>query len=164
MFARGALYWLVNETDRNLYALNLATETASSLQLPAEIDYPFRTVTVGEVGSCLSLFLLYKYPYRVDVWVMKEQGKEESWSRAYNINLRFVHGEIDCVLLLRCSSRSDGGRILFLFEGRELMWLDLLSYRVGYLEISNVDYEHGYTLDAFYCLDTLLKICPTSEV
>ncbi|XP_074271805.1 F-box protein CPR1-like [Silene latifolia] len=93
------LHFIVVDTMSNcklkfkVKCFNLQTETFSIFDLP-KLDDMFRKVrcVIGELGGCFSVLVNYENVnrgmgvlVRVDLWVMKEYGNQESWFRLFSI-------------------------------------------------------------------------------
>ncbi|PIN12079.1 hypothetical protein CDL12_15316 [Handroanthus impetiginosus] len=83
VFVKGAIHWKVHYDDDTknwvVIAQNVTTETCSNLQLPMSANDDDAHVMLGVCGGCLSAS--YSYRNYMDIWVMKEYGVKESWSK-----------------------------------------------------------------------------------
>nr|XP_016505835.1 PREDICTED: F-box/kelch-repeat protein At3g23880-like [Nicotiana tabacum] len=143
MFVNGKLYWTNNSTTRRLrcynswgiVSINLADEKWEKVEKPCygEGDFGF-TLCLGVLGSDLSLFC-NNWSGRVDLWVMKDDGVKESWTRIVNIKRPdnyIVH------LFFPFFCKSNEGEILFDCGSFFLIYNpkdDLIKYR----EVTNCD-------------------------
>ncbi|PIN12080.1 hypothetical protein CDL12_15317 [Handroanthus impetiginosus] len=94
VFVNGAIHWRVNYDDntRNwvVIAQNIMTETCSNLELPMPVnDDDDPDVMLGICGGCLvmlgvcggCLCAYYDHSRFMDIWMMKEYGMKDSWSK-----------------------------------------------------------------------------------
>ncbi|XP_017233353.1 F-box/kelch-repeat protein At3g23880, partial [Daucus carota subsp. sativus] len=82
-FAFGALHWLVNQGDRRkdiIVALDMNTETHREVLQP-DFGEDVYDLTLGTLGNSLSVVCQYKSG--ADIWVMKEHGVAESWTKLF---------------------------------------------------------------------------------
>ncbi|KNA08030.1 hypothetical protein SOVF_166390 [Spinacia oleracea] len=122
---------------------NLRTESFSLIECPKD-DNILRSdlmLFLSELGGCLSLLVnihtrdlanmspmilnVEQYVDRVDLWVMKEYGKKESWVRLFSIRdpERFeAHLEIKPVVYSK-----DGRKVLLEIDGVRCGWYDYSS-------------------------------------
>lgn len=91
IFAGGALNWLVEPSDcrsTDFYSignLDLATDAYHIMPVPVSPDSETEFhLTLGVLGDCLCL-LQNKCDLLDDVWVMKEYGVTESWTKILSI-------------------------------------------------------------------------------
>ncbi|CAN1123662.1 F-box protein CPR1 [Linum perenne] len=162
VFACGALHWIDYAMDASVCAFDLGSETVSELSLP---DFDARNLDARELGVvdlCLCFGLMDECSDQVDVWMMKEYGNKGSWFRIYKIDLSFIKYK-DCSVELVCFPRkSNEGQFLFLLNKRKLVWFDPESNRAAEedMKVSDIADDHYAGLDAFYWLDSLVKIYP----
>ncbi|XP_019260087.1 PREDICTED: F-box/kelch-repeat protein At3g23880-like [Nicotiana attenuata] len=88
-FANGKLYWAlsanVDTFDMcNIISLDLAYETWRRLELPSygDSNYP---LTLGVVGSDLSVLCPCRQVTNSDVWILKDCGVKVSWTKIFTI-------------------------------------------------------------------------------
>ncbi|PHT33923.1 hypothetical protein CQW23_25723 [Capsicum baccatum] len=91
-FVNGKLYWALSSDVNtfnmcNIISLDLADETWRMLELPAsygEASYP---LTLGVMGSHLSVLCLncHEQTYS-DVWIMKDCGVKLSWTKIFTVD------------------------------------------------------------------------------
>ncbi|KAH7867120.1 hypothetical protein Vadar_029040 [Vaccinium darrowii] len=80
VFANGALHWNARETDGNIVSLDLAKETYGEVSKPnKDRAHGHLYETLCDFHGCLGV--LYDYRAYADVWVMKEYGTRESWTK-----------------------------------------------------------------------------------
>ncbi|KAH6804189.1 hypothetical protein C2S51_032436 [Perilla frutescens var. frutescens] len=85
-FLNGAIHWSVCDFDRAdnwvIVSHDLSTDTFTQLPVPM-FDYNDARVEVHIVGGCLAVHC--EHNVHMDVWVMKEYGKRESWTKVVRI-------------------------------------------------------------------------------
>ncbi|KAL3506684.1 hypothetical protein ACH5RR_032066 [Cinchona calisaya] len=88
VFVNGAIHWLVVSRDGSSFSwgvvsLNLATENYGEIIQPNYGKGNF-DLSLGVLEGCLCVFCNH-YEIQLDVWVMKEYGVKESWTKLVNI-------------------------------------------------------------------------------
>ncbi|GJV98044.1 F-box associated domain containing protein [Tanacetum coccineum] len=78
MFFNGALHWI---TGRTIVSLDLATETFGEILQPVRDIY----LTLCTFGESLSVVCNLFRESRLDVWVMKVYGVQDSWTKLVSI-------------------------------------------------------------------------------
>ncbi|CAN1123670.1 F-box protein CPR1 [Linum perenne] len=149
VLACGALHWV--GLGHVLYAVDLGSETVRKLPWPPGFDCRYGLHSFGVIFGCLCIICVQNGE-RVQLLMMKEYGNRDTWNRICNTGFGRVIRSISLV------GSSSSSRILFLLNGKELLWFHPEEKAVEV--ISNVAREDGFILNAFYCLDTLVKICP----
>ncbi|XP_028792393.1 F-box/kelch-repeat protein At3g23880-like [Neltuma alba] len=89
-FVSGTLNWVADSRSRSsLVVISLDLEKESYVELP-QPDHGdgMLTLTLGVLGDCLAI--LYNYGTRSDVWIMKDFGVKESWTKLFNIPSRKI--------------------------------------------------------------------------
>jgi len=93
-FVSGAINWLVfnsNSTSFSIVSLDLGTESYQEILKP---DYGQQGVKMGNIlilgvlSDCLSLIS------RRDIWLMKEYGNRNTWTKFATIHGSYLYGEI----------------------------------------------------------------------
>ncbi|WMV46688.1 hypothetical protein MTR67_040073 [Solanum verrucosum] len=91
-FVKGKLHWptatvdhlIINYKDWNIISFDLANEKWGEVEHPCYREGDIALI-LGVLGSDLSVFCDYSSSH-VDVWVMKEYGVKESWTKMFTIN------------------------------------------------------------------------------
>ncbi|KAI8566689.1 hypothetical protein RHMOL_Rhmol02G0061700 [Rhododendron molle] len=79
-FASGALHWIASSGSRRfIFSLDLARETYGEVSQPEYVGSR-RYLTMDVLGGCLCMVCHYD-GFGVDLWVMKEYGIRESWTK-----------------------------------------------------------------------------------
>ncbi|CAN1844464.1 F-box protein CPR1 [Linum perenne] len=145
----GALHWIGR--DGALYAIDLATETARRL---AWAGFNGQS-SVGVLFGCLCILCIKNWR-RVELLMMSDYGNRNTWYRICNTDFGRVIHSVSLV------GSSWNGRLLFLLNGTELLWFHPFPEEAedAGVEVINVDREDGFISDAFFCVDSLVKIFP----
>ncbi|CAN1123668.1 F-box protein CPR1 [Linum perenne] len=158
VLARGALHWV--SRGNVLYAVDLGSETVRKLPGAPGFDCRYGLHSFGVIFGCLCIICVQNGE-RVQLLRMKEYGNRDTWYRICNTDFGRVIRSISLV------GSSSSGRILFLLNGTELLWFHPIPEEADpeeaedeAMEVINVDREDGFISDAFFCLDSLVKIFP----
>ncbi|XP_047324151.1 F-box/kelch-repeat protein At3g23880-like [Impatiens glandulifera] len=82
-FVSGSLNWAVS--GGTILSLDLSKETCSETELPFYLE---EEMVCGNLGNLSGSLCQLSYVYgmmKIDLWVMKQFGKVESWSKMYSI-------------------------------------------------------------------------------
>ncbi|KAL0393501.1 UNVERIFIED_CONTAM: hypothetical protein Slati_4316300 [Sesamum latifolium] len=85
----GVLYWL-DQSSKDIVFFDFERESFGEIALPSEYGddqlSKIEFMSIGVLGGCLSLsFNVHDAPH-VDIWVMKNLGNQESWSKKYIVD------------------------------------------------------------------------------
>uniref|UniRef100_A0A2N9IDC3 F-box domain-containing protein n=1 Tax=Fagus sylvatica TaxID=28930 RepID=A0A2N9IDC3_FAGSY len=123
--ASGALHWLVNpkvKSDRTnlILAFDLAVEEYRLVPQPDFYDKN-SSMDVGVLGGCLTI--LYNHNrHRLDVWVMKEYGVKESWTKLYSVQpFEYMFP----VAYSKCGEEVLLEKVMLEKNSKRLVWYDL---------------------------------------
>ncbi|KAL7081115.1 hypothetical protein ACP275_14G019300 [Erythranthe tilingii] len=96
-FVAGRLHWLCRMDGFEIICLNLTEEKYKIVGVPQSFtnNAKFKVVNLEELGGYLSLTYISDRA-DVDVWVMTEYGKRESWSKVWTLS-NFVSAPADRV-------------------------------------------------------------------
>ncbi|XP_058774293.1 F-box/kelch-repeat protein At3g23880-like [Vicia villosa] len=87
IFVNDSVNWLTRESDSRaqyIVSLDLEKETSQKLSLPdVHFTTSYTSTTLGTLRGCLSL-LSRKVKFS-DVWIMKEYGNENSWTKLLTV-------------------------------------------------------------------------------
>lgn len=130
-----SLHWLVGRhrivlNPNLIVGFNLEVEEFREVRAPELIGENL-SINLGVVGDWLSLTANYER-MRLDVWVMKEYGEEESWSRLIVIKPNEL-APLKCMRTLAFSKKGDE-LLLRLVDG-SLIWYNLKEKSVKRVEI-----------------------------
>ncbi|CAK7340339.1 unnamed protein product [Dovyalis caffra] len=147
----GALHWIVSRFD-NLTGTQVIVGFDLGVDEFREVPPPdygdnVTSLDVGVLGGCLCAFAKFE-GVGVDVWVMKEYGVKESWSKVF-----LISSSILCYNSVRPLGYSnEGGMVLLELDRERLLWYEIEKKRV-------VDFvTEGWKLDDFdaiLCLNSL---------
>ncbi|KAF2312444.1 hypothetical protein GH714_034694 [Hevea brasiliensis] len=124
VFAGGALHWIMGRYDdlrsRNLIVgYDLGTDEFRELPQPEHVNETFR-MHIGLLGTCLCM-LAYHSEVGTYVWMMKEYGVRQSWTKLFSIPDNLLHYK--SIRPLGFSKK--GSEILLELNGKRLVWYDL---------------------------------------
>lgn len=126
-----ALHWFVcqnpstryshSHTPRFVASFDLTNEDYQLMPLP---EFPEKNffMHLVELGGCLCIICCYN-PVRNDVWVMKDYGKKESWSKLFSIAPPQAIRSFKPMIPLGYSK--SGYEVLLVEDDTELDWYDL---------------------------------------
>ncbi|XP_059645948.1 F-box protein CPR1-like [Cornus florida] len=135
----GALHWVVSrkpesDTANLIAAFDLGVEEYRLVPQPDYLDKDFH-MNVGVLGGCLYVMCNY-VGERVDIWVMKEYGVKESWTKLFSVEQPSVVNLFDFVKPLAFSM--NGEEILLDQDGVRLLWFDLKRKTLKNVRIQGV--------------------------
>ncbi|WMV48254.1 hypothetical protein MTR67_041639 [Solanum verrucosum] len=116
-FVHGKLHWVCDRyRDPNIISIDLADEKWGEMDQPCD-DVGEIALRVGVLGSDLSV-LCNCNMLLVDVWVMKEYGVKESWTKMFTIKYTLRSGYLG----QRCLHMSNEGEILVVIKGEFMIY------------------------------------------
>ncbi|KAK8630317.1 hypothetical protein V6N13_079115 [Hibiscus sabdariffa] len=129
VLANNALHWVVSKKPKSdtrsfVVAFDIGTEEYRVVELPDCLDQGFR-MNVKSLDGSLCLIANYCEVHVVDIWMMKEYGVKESWTKWVSFNRS---KPFDFVLPLAFSK--NGGQMLLNIDNDVIVWYDLRSKRV----------------------------------
>ncbi|XP_074273797.1 F-box protein CPR1-like isoform X2 [Silene latifolia] len=145
---------------------NLRTEIFSIFDLP-EFDKRFSGTqyVIKELGGCFSVLLNYHNPIlemeaswglvRVDLWVMKEHGNEESWFRLFSIRDPASLEVLTCMKPVVYSK--DKERVLLELDGPCFGWYSWASNRFERITVHGLP-SHYPLCETGTFLDSLVSL------
>ncbi|AES69468.1 F-box/kelch-repeat protein At3g23880 [Medicago truncatula] len=126
VFVSGTINWLSYDISSRLLnaivSLDLENESYQNLLLP---DTDKQRESLGKLRDCLCLFTSSSSDMLVEVWIMKEYGNKEPWTKLYNIpymgdQVLYPYSKSCCYAI------SDDDQVLMDFE--EFLTLKLFVY------------------------------------
>lgn len=156
VYARGALHWVLTRKDQLpeenvIVALDLGSENYREVQQP-EYEHERFQLDVGVLGGCLCAIANY-HDVRVDVWLMKEYGVNESWSRLFSIAKEEIIGSLRFVKPLAYSRNGD--QVLLEHDNIDLFWYDVKKEKkVDDVRVPGVHFSH----ETEVCLQSLVSL------
>ncbi|WCJ28138.1 F-box protein CPR1 [Euphorbia peplus] len=126
VFAGGALHWLVSRTPESneanvIVGLDLEGEDYKEVEQP-EIPGKNFNMEIGVLESRLCFIANFQCK-NVDLWVMKEYGVKESWTKLFSIVQQEGAGIIRSLKPLAYSK--SGNEVLIEHDNVNLFWYDL---------------------------------------
>jgi len=135
-----------------IVAFNLTLEVFNEVPFPDEIGGEEVTnsasfgIDVAVLGGCLCLIV--NHHTKIDVWVMKEYGCRDSWFKVFTLMGSCFSLPLKSLSPLGYSS--DSKKVLLEVNHKKLVWYDLKSEKVSYVEgIPNFD-------EAMICVGSLV--------
>lgn len=126
VLANGVLHWVlpprIEMDGRNMIVgFDLGTEEFLEVQQPETNDQNF-LLDLGVLEGCLCMICNYNQ-VNVDVWIMKEYGSKESWTRLLSIKKAIP---VNLVKFMRPLAYSkDRFKVLLDMDSQKLVWYDL---------------------------------------
>ncbi|KAL9416513.1 hypothetical protein AB3S75_039666 [Citrus x aurantiifolia] len=156
VFIAGALHWLaargsVRTGQNMILAFDLKSEKFYEVQQPHGMKGGFCS-QVGVLRGCLWINSYYHDEPRCDIWVMKEYGSQQSWSKLCSFS-KMLHET--CYYTEAFAFSKDGDKALIYQHSRCLHWYNLKDHKQDVIEIRN---ENQSLWDAFICMGSLASI------
>ncbi|KAJ4834638.1 hypothetical protein Tsubulata_020206 [Turnera subulata] len=147
LFHNGALYWVGKADQRamKIIAFNLERDArCDKFGLPCQQNYGGRWETLGVLDGCLTATSYYYHGKEWEIWVMKEYGVQDSWTKLLRCEtLKF--SEISSPGSLRPLAYSKKGNKVLLERElspsrhpTQLFWYDLKRKTVAKIKIPGV--------------------------
>ncbi|KAF7113722.1 hypothetical protein RHSIM_RhsimUnG0110700 [Rhododendron simsii] len=174
VFVGGALHWVVslNPSDTanaNLVAaFDLTAEdylnpnanlvaafdlTAEDYQLVPQPEFSDKNfhINIAELGGCLCILCNYR-EVRVDVWVMKDYGYKESWSKLFCVVEPEVIRSLEFLIPLGYSR--SGCEVLLVKDNKKRFWYDLEHEQIRKIKTRGLHYK----FESFLCVESLVPL------
>ncbi|GLU15700.1 hypothetical protein SLE2022_321700 [Rubroshorea leprosula] len=154
VFASGSLHWVVSykdePSDENvIVALDVGLEEYREVPQPEYTDNKKFRLDVGVLGGCLCL--MANYLSHVDLWVMREYGVKESWSKLLSLACDDVVGSLRSMKPLAYSRSGD--QVLLEQDNTNLVWYDLKMKKAKNVSASGMPYFYKSEI----CLQSLVS-------
>ncbi|KAK8615162.1 hypothetical protein V6N13_068943 [Hibiscus sabdariffa] len=144
VLANNALHWEAStksepdpenfDADFDLIAaFDLGTEEYRVIELPDCLCERL-TTNINVMGGCLCLIASYREVGVADIWVMKEYGVKESWTKFISVETQCFEDRPDVLPLVYSKN---GDKVLLLVGGM-LFFYDLRSKKADKVEIEDV--------------------------
>uniref|UniRef100_A0A5B7BYK1 F-box domain-containing protein n=1 Tax=Davidia involucrata TaxID=16924 RepID=A0A5B7BYK1_DAVIN len=130
VFLNGALHWFSELPANLIVSFDIANEVFGVIPGPG-IDVGQGSYALGVLSGCFSI-TDSSFRDRVEIWVMKEYGVEESWVKCFAINFDQVGWNIRYIRIL-CSQKN--GEILMLYNNQLLLSYNPQTMRLGKVSI-----------------------------
>ncbi|KAH7862316.1 hypothetical protein Vadar_002898 [Vaccinium darrowii] len=140
-YLTGAIHWLNSYSNSDyLILFNFDNEKFQSFPTPPppyNIDFDTsRKVSLGVLGERLCI-CNSQFEY-LDVWVMKDYGIQESWSKEYRICTLTFHGRWLHGLYEPISHLSNGAILLFHRLGNAVVYYDPKTHEFYFLKLRGI--------------------------
>ncbi|OVA01230.1 F-box domain [Macleaya cordata] len=144
VLVNGALHWIASfwmcskgsiALEVVLVSFDIGNETFKEVPFPEQLNDKKFHKTVGELGGCLCLLSHVYEVVFVDVWVMKDYGVKESWTKLFTIVQSSVTRPSACLRLLQTFENGD---ILLKRCSKTLISYDLKHERGRVLKIPGI--------------------------
>ncbi|CAL1352364.1 unnamed protein product [Linum trigynum] len=123
VFVGGAIHWVVHTPDVSnlIVGFDLGRNECKEIPQPEYRNEKSLLLRIGELEKCLCIFANYRGRV-LDVWIMKEYGVEESWSKMLSV----PHPGLCYDIRIRSLGYSmTGQELLLLLDSQRLVWYDL---------------------------------------
>ncbi|PIA45898.1 hypothetical protein AQUCO_01600268v1 [Aquilegia coerulea] len=125
IFLNGAIHWLGNhiyEFLLRIVSFDLANDEFKDLQLP-DVLFDNESKRLGVFEECLCIYHFNEDIRYIDMFMMKEYGVKESWTKLFSINvdiqLEFVH-----MLNFKVICITNNGKLLVQWNHKDLALYD----------------------------------------
>lgn len=154
--ANGSVYWLASKDSYIIFAFDLGVERHKELPFPAGVDPTNEDEVVLTVVNG-RLCLLYPYPdSHGDIWLMNNNGVENSWSKLFSVKQAHICKSIKYVWPIAFSkSRND---YLLQVDEDKFMWYDLVRNKLTTVT------AHGIPVDFDLLTYTESLVQPTCNI
>ncbi|KAK4783723.1 hypothetical protein SAY86_018091 [Trapa natans] len=155
VFVNMALHWIMTpeltlDSPNYIVGFNLESEDFSVIPQPEILDQSCE-IDVAVLDCCLCMVASYK-DTGVDVWIMNNYGKKDSWSKLFSILQSDVPWSNGFMWpLAYCQG---GGRILVRQDKNILFWYDVKRKLVQKIEIQRMP----SSFDIEVCLNSLVPL------
>ncbi|XP_050229497.1 F-box protein CPR1-like [Mercurialis annua] len=157
------LHWIAHPRDEStayhnfILAFDLRDETFRQVPQPRDmIDVEDKVLNmVSELGGCLSLS--YRFQGYVEIWIMKEYGIEDSWTKLLSLHRRQNFNFNFYARLKPLCYSSEGDKVLMDYnEGKEIILYDLKNQTFDIIDIfESYEKTYGVHKSGFVCATTL---------
>ncbi|KAL2524041.1 F-box protein CPR30 [Abeliophyllum distichum] len=130
-------------------AFSVENENHYELVLPPEISNKGVNMRLAVLGGCLCLVCARKS--RVNIWVMKEYGVEESWTKLITIGFPLTE-PVDILKPLVYSKNSE--KVLLNCDEKRLVWYDLRRKTITNVSVSGLPFVSYPEV----CVETLFPL------
>jgi len=161
IFVSGTINWLSLHEVSSLcviVSLDLEKESYQTLLLPDIENDPLTNLgDLGVLSDCLCIFIFSSSDMFFDVWVMKEYGNKNSWTRLYRVPYMEDQGLCPYTKALYIS---EDEQLLMHFKELESHKLKLFVYgsKDGTLEIPEIQNIGGW-MDPEVYIESLISPC-----
>ncbi|XP_065861956.1 F-box protein CPR1-like [Euphorbia lathyris] len=143
-----ALHWSV-DVDRimaspsKIVAFNLGTEKFTVVPEPelSGGEEKLCSLCILSVGRRLSICANYGIPKGFEIWVMKEYGVKESWTKLISVTPNLLSFNFKGMTTLPFSKNGD--ELLMGIQGRNLVWYNLKEKTLKLMEVHDVGTPFG---------------------
>lgn len=155
----GTINWLSYDISSSLLnaivSLDLENESYQNLLLP---DTDKQRESLGKLRDCLCLFTSSSSDMLVEVWIMKEYGNKEPWTKLYNIP--YMGDQVlNPYSKSRCYAISDDDQVLMDFQ--EFLTLTSFVYdsKNGTFNIPEFQHISSSYLNPEVYVESLISPC-----
>jgi F-box interacting protein len=151
VYVHGSLHWIAKGfgswRDR-IVGFDLGLDEFREVPQPDYVGNIVIDIDLGVLGSFLCVFAKFR-DWSADVWIMKEYGVKESWSKVFSISRNVL--SYDSVRPLGYSRR--GREVLLELDEKRLVWYGMETRRVVDVVIQG---RKKQRLEAILCLNSLV--------
>lgn len=155
VLAGSALHWVAPRgldlySNGLIVAFDLGVEEFRVVPQPDNVDDYFE-MDVGVLEGSLCMVCNYCNAH-VDVWVMKEYGVKESWSKLFKLSQSNITGSFGRLVPLAYSKSGD--KVLFQLENEKFFWYDMRRGRAKRVRIQGGSKSYGMEI----CVGSLIPL------
>lgn len=146
IFANGDLHTLIT-TERAIVAFDLVSEKCHHIPLPSGLLSGSRLTVVALEGS---LCLHSTRKQRTDIWIMKEYGVKESWTKLLSVSPPWVDSQ---TLVFPIAYSDDRREVLLHLNDEKFVWFDLETKHIKEVTVQGLPFRFY----AEFCIETLIS-------
>ncbi|XP_059645943.1 F-box protein CPR1-like [Cornus florida] len=155
MTINGALHWVMTRKPKSdkailIAAFDLALEEYRLVPQPDFLDKNFQ-FNIDTLGGCLCVNCNYA-GVRVDIWVMKEYGVKESWTKLFSVAQPSMIRSFSYVRPLAYSK--SGQEVLLERDSARLFWYDFRRKIIRNIQIRGLE----RLVEANLCVESLVPL------
>lgn len=153
ILASGCLHWVVTDSSikgGKIVMFDLEREVFGSVEQPDYEDMSF-LMGLQSLDGCLSISCNY-YQDHVDIWVMKEYGVKESWTKLLSIRMMDLARPFQYLHPITYSK--NGKELLLEQDADKLVWYDMEKNKMRFVKVRGV----GVLVQVDVCLESLIPL------
>ena len=156
-FVSGTLNWVIlgqgNESSRVILSLDLGNESYQKILQPDYgLDEPLEHFNLGVSRDCLCILAHTKI--YLDIWLMKDYGNKESWTKLFTFPFIKFLGFNACANLLYISEADD--QVLLEFWDKAYVY----NYKNGSVKSPDIQGHSSTLFNSYVYIESLISPRP----